>query len=60
MPALDPIVIDNTAQMQWDEEVDVVVVGFGGAGVVAAIEAREIGADVLAIDRFCGGGAEEA
>lgn len=36
---------------------DVVVVGFGGAGVAAALQAREDGADVLAIDRFGGGGA---
>ncbi|MBN2080110.1 MAG: FAD-binding protein [Spirochaetes bacterium] len=41
----------------WDEEFDVVVVGFGGAGACAAIEAAEGGARVLAIDRFAGGGA---
>ena len=36
---------------------DVLVVGFGGAGACAALEAREHGADVLVIDRFDGGGA---
>lgn len=41
----------------WDLSADVVVVGFGGAGVVAALAAREAGADVLAIDRYLGGGA---
>jgi 3-oxo-5alpha-steroid 4-dehydrogenase len=41
----------------WDDEVDVIVVGFGGAGVCAAIEAAENGATVLAFDRFDGGGA---
>lgn len=41
----------------WDIEVDVVVVGFGAAGAVAAIEAASHGADVLVIDRFGGGGA---
>lgn len=41
----------------WDEEFDVVVVGFGGAGACAAIEAAEGGASILAIDRFAGGGA---
>ncbi len=41
----------------WDEEFDAVVVGFGGAGACAAIEAAERGARVLAIDRFAGGGA---
>ncbi|GLY66559.1 FAD-binding protein [Amycolatopsis taiwanensis] len=40
-----------------DTEVDVVVVGFGGAGACAAIEAADRGADVLVVDRFQGGGA---
>ena len=47
---------DNTIE-QWDEEFDVVVVGFGRAGACAAIEASDNGARVLAIDRFTGGGA---
>jgi 3-oxo-5alpha-steroid 4-dehydrogenase len=42
---------------KWDEEFDVVVVGFGCAGACAAIEAADRGARVLAIDRFTGGGA---
>lgn len=41
----------------WDGRADVVVVGFGGAGACAAIEAAEAGADVLVLDRFTGGGA---
>ncbi len=41
----------------WDEEYDVVVIGFGGSGTAAAIEAADSGADVLAIDRYTGGGA---
>ena len=36
---------------------DIVVVGYGAAGVSAALEARSRGADVLALDRFNGGGA---
>jgi 3-oxo-5alpha-steroid 4-dehydrogenase len=40
----------------WDEEADVVVIGFGGAGACAALEARAAGADVVALDRFSGGG----
>ena len=39
------------------ESTDVVVVGFGAAGVCAAIAARERGADVVAVDRANGGGA---
>ncbi|MGX1804269.1 FAD-binding protein [Nocardia sp. NPDC055321] len=41
----------------WDTSADVVVVGYGGAGVAAALAARETGAEVLAIDRYIGGGA---
>lgn len=42
---------------QWDDEVDVVVIGFGAAGACAAIEAADGGASVLVVDRFRGGGA---
>ena len=41
----------------WDDEVDVLVLGFGGAGAAAAIEATERGATALVIERFNGGGA---
>lgn len=34
----------------WDEEYDVVVAGFGGAGGAAAIEAFDNGASVLVLD----------
>lgn len=42
---------------EWDREIDVVVVGTGAAGSVAAIEAAEHGAAVLALDRWGRGGA---
>jgi 3-oxo-5alpha-steroid 4-dehydrogenase len=45
------------SDQSWDATADVVVVGFGGAGACAAIEAAEAGADVLVLDRFNGGGA---
>lgn len=38
------------------KEVDVLVIGFGAAGAVAALQAHELGAQVLLIDRFEGGG----
>jgi len=41
----------------WDEETEVVVVGFGGAGACAAIEACDAGAAVIVLDAFGGGGA---
>jgi 3-oxo-5alpha-steroid 4-dehydrogenase len=40
----------------WDEAADVVVVGLGGAGASAAIEARGHGVDVLVVERASGGG----
>jgi succinate dehydrogenase/fumarate reductase flavoprotein subunit len=40
----------------WDEAADVVVVGYGGAGASAAIEAKGHGVDVLVIERASGGG----
>jgi 3-oxo-5alpha-steroid 4-dehydrogenase len=40
----------------WDDSADTVVVGLGGAGACAAIEAAERGASVLALDRLIGGG----
>ncbi|GAA1218671.1 FAD-binding protein [Prauserella alba] len=42
---------------EWDAEADVVIVGFGGAGACAAVDACDRGADVLVLDRFQGGGA---
>ena len=42
---------------EWHDDADVVIVGFGGAGACAAIEAAESGAEVRVIDRFTGGGA---
>ena len=37
--------------VQWDEEYDVVVVGYGGAGSVSAITAAENGAKVLLTEK---------
>ncbi len=53
-----PLVLDDEAiaRHPWDRQVDIAVIGFGGAGAAAAIEARERGADVLVAERFMGGG----
>ncbi len=56
-PAQSPIDVDGPAALAWDEEVDVVIVGFGGAGASTAIEAKERGLEALVIERFNGGGA---
>jgi 3-oxo-5alpha-steroid 4-dehydrogenase len=52
-----PLMVESPHSVTWDDEADVIVVGFGGAGAVAALEARACGADVLILDRFGGGGA---
>lgn len=51
-----PEVLADTGQGRWDESADFVVVGYGGAGVAAAIEAAERGLSVIALDRYEGGG----
>lgn len=53
----EPIVVSSDRDIAWDETSDVVVVGFGGAGAAAAVQARQVGAEVLIVDRFGGGGA---
>ncbi len=52
-----PLRITAVDEVVWDESFDIAIVGFGGAGVSAAIEARDKGLSVGAIDRFEGGGA---
>lgn len=36
----------------WNDQVDIIVVGFGAAGAVAAIEAHDAGAEVLLIEKM--------
>jgi 3-oxo-5alpha-steroid 4-dehydrogenase len=45
--------------LPWDEEFDVIIIGFGGAGACAAIEAADSGSRVLVVERFTGGGATQ-
>lgn len=39
------------AQQSWDEEYDVVVVGSGGAGFVAAITAKSMGSETIVLEK---------
>jgi 3-oxo-5alpha-steroid 4-dehydrogenase len=55
-PILEQVIV-FAMPLAWDSEADVVVVGFGGAGACAALEAARSGASVVALDRFAGGGA---
>ncbi len=52
-----PLQLDNPDQQAWDQQCDVLVVGWGAAGACAAIEAHDQGAEVIIVDRFKGGGA---
>ena len=54
--ALPPVILSDPDAAEWFAQADVVVVGVGGAGVTAALQARESGADVIALDRFQSGG----
>lgn len=54
-----PLRLDDPERANWADEADLVVIGFGGAGVVAALQGRECGGSVIALDRFGGGGATE-
>jgi 3-oxo-5alpha-steroid 4-dehydrogenase len=49
--------VASAEDLAWDDEADVLVVGWGAAGACAALEARAAGASVLVVDRFGGGGA---
>ena len=40
----------------WNDQAAVIIVGLGAAGVCAAIEARQAGADVFVLERASGGG----
>ena len=48
---------EDPSAIAWDDETDVVVVGFGGAGACAALQAHQDGGRVIVLDRFAGGGA---
>ena len=41
-----------TPDTKWDDEADVVVIGFGGAGASAAITAHDAGSNVLIIEKW--------
>jgi 3-oxo-5alpha-steroid 4-dehydrogenase len=55
-----PLRLSDVEQHPWDEAADLVVVGLGGAGVAAALEAVEHGVDTIALDRYEGGGSSSA
>ncbi|MEX3857465.1 succinate dehydrogenase/fumarate reductase flavoprotein subunit [Paraburkholderia youngii] len=46
----------NWTEPRWDEQADMVVVGYGGAGATFAFAAAEQGADVLILEKGAQGG----
>lgn len=50
----------RAADVQWDKEADVVVVGLGGAGSAAALDAHKGGAEVVVIEATEMGGGSTA
>jgi len=42
---------DTSVPSQWDVDADVIVVGFGAAGMAAAVTAHELGAKVLILEK---------
>jgi len=52
--------VNDAAEIDWDHESDVVVIGMGGAGVACALQSLDLGLSVTALDRFEGGGATKA
>ena len=44
----------------FDDEADVIVIGYGIAGACAALEAKRLGGDVLVVERAGGGGGSSA
>lgn len=55
-----PLRLDDPDAHDWQDDADVVVVGLGGAGVSAALEALEQGLSVIALDLYDGGGSSAA
>ena len=56
----DPVVVNDPESLDWDQQADVLVVGFGGAGVTTALRCAEHGLAVVALDKMEGGGATRA
>ncbi len=52
--------VELTKDLKWDMETDVVVLGYGGAGACAAIEAHDAGAKVLILEKLAQGGGNTA
>lgn len=52
--------VELTKDMTFDKEADIVILGYGGAGACAAIEAHDAGAKVLILEKLAQGGGNTA
>jgi len=43
--------IDDPAELDWDVEVDVLIIGAGGCGLTSALAAAEIGSEVFVLEK---------
>lgn len=50
----------SAAGIEWGKETDVAIVGYGGAGAAAAIEAKRAGAEVIVLEETAKGGGSTA
>ncbi|MDD4455780.1 MAG: FAD-binding protein, partial [Candidatus Methanomethylophilaceae archaeon] len=50
--ALDAEAKTKTVPKKWTRETDVLVIGYGGAGACAAIEAHDAGSKVLILEKM--------
>ncbi|TJY58854.1 FAD-binding protein [Sinimarinibacterium sp. CAU 1509] len=57
LPVDAPLRVAGAGAIQWHRQCELLVVGYGAAGVATAISAHESGTDVLVAERFEGGGA---
>lgn len=53
----DSTLVEDVNNFAWDQEADLVIAGFGGAGAAAALEAHDQGLTTIVLDRLSGGGA---
>lgn len=51
---MSELIVNADTVDQWDQQADVIIVGFGAAGSCAAIEARNAGSSVLVLERGSG------
>lgn len=60
LPVAGVRAVELTKDTKWDKEADVVILGYGGAGACAAIEAHDAGAKVLILEKLPEGGGNTA